>query len=81
MGEEDHGSLPDGGLEQPEMGLHGFPLLLAEVGGGGQHQQDDMGLWVAEGETSAELPGHSVWSVGVGQPPRGIHHCHLVDQM
>ncbi len=73
MGEEDHGSLPDGGLEPSELGLHGLPLPLAEAGGDGQHQQDDMGLWVAEGQTSAELLGHSVWSGGVGQPPRGVH--------
>ena len=79
MGEEDHGSMPDGGLEQTELGLHGPPLLCAEGGGGGQHQQDDMGLCVAEGQGSAQLLGYSVWSGGEGQPPRGVHHCHLGD--
>ena len=42
MSEEDHGSLPDGGVEQHD--LHGPPLLLAEGGGGG--------LRVAEGQAS-----------------------------
>lgn len=68
-------------MEQSELSLRGLPLLLAKGGGGGQHQHDDMGLWVAEGQTSAELLGHSVWSGGAGQPPRGVHYGHLLDQM
>lgn len=81
MSEEDHSSLPDGGLEQSELGLHGPPLLRAKGGGGGQHQQDDMGLWLAEGHASAQILGHPVWSGAAGQPPWGVHHCYLIDQM
>lgn len=77
MCEEDNGSLPDGGLEESELLLHGPPLHLAEGGGGRDHQQDD--IWVAERESSAELLGHAVWSGAVGQPSWGVHHCHLVD--
>lgn len=74
MGEEDHGSLPDGGLEWSELGLHGLPLLSAKGGDCAQHQQDDVGLGVAEGQTSEDLLGHSVWGGGAGQPSRGVHH-------
>lgn len=79
MCEEDHGSLPDGVLEESELSLHGIPLHLVEGGGGGDDQQDD--VWVAESESSAELLGHSgVWCGVVGQPSWGVHHCHLVNR-
>ncbi len=80
MGEEDHCTVPDEGLEQHELGRHGVPLLVAKGGGDGQHQQDEVGLWVAEGQTSADLFGHSLWSRGVGRPARSVHHRHLTHQ-
>lgn len=58
MCQEDHGPLPDGVLEESELSLHSVPLHLVEGGGGRDDQQND--VRVAEGQSSAELLGHSV---------------------
>lgn len=80
MCEEDHGLLPDGVLEESELSLHGVPLHLVEGGGGRDDQQDD--IWVAEGESSAELLVHSsVWCGVMGEPSWCVHHRHLDNQV
>lgn len=81
MREQDHGSLPDVGLQQLELQLHGSPPLWAEGGGDGQHQQQDIRLWLTEAQTSAQLLGHLGRAGGVGRPPWSVHHRHLGEQI